>query len=62
MLKRCTRCKKEKDIFQFSRNNRAKDGRHSWCKVCINKRIKYWASKSKENLADNYKRYTSYNY
>ena len=33
-LKVCTKCEKEKDIKEFSWNNKAKDYRNSWCKIC----------------------------
>lgn len=33
-MKTCTKCKKEKELTQFHKNNRAKDG-HQWiCKLC----------------------------
>lgn len=32
--KRCTRCRKHKDIEHFSRDRARSDGRYSWCKKC----------------------------
>lgn len=34
--KTCTKCKAEKPIDDFSTNSKAKDGKHSWCRTCVN--------------------------
>ena len=33
-MKTCSRCGKEKDKNEFSIDNRSKDGRYSWCRLC----------------------------
>ena len=37
MMKPCTRCKAVKDLAEFPRDKRAKDGRASRCNVCMSK-------------------------
>lgn len=39
--KRCTKCKAEKAIGEFYKDNKSK-GRHSWCKSCSDKATKIW--------------------
>lgn len=33
----CVRCKKDKNINEFNKNRRSKDGLNSWCRECANK-------------------------
>jgi hypothetical protein len=33
-MKKCTNCKEHKDISEFKKSKRAKDGLDSWCKKC----------------------------
>lgn len=33
-MKTCSRCGKEKDQNEFTIDNRSKDGRYSWCRLC----------------------------
>jgi hypothetical protein len=33
-MKRCSKCKQEKEFNYFCKNNRYKDGRHDTCKQC----------------------------
>lgn len=43
----CSKCGKEKDIYDFPIRIDARDGHRSWCKVCESIRIKkYWALNS----------------
>jgi hypothetical protein len=35
LRKRCSSCQGDKPLGQFSRDNRAPDGRQRWCKACI---------------------------
>lgn len=34
--KKCTNCRVDKDLSEFHRATKAKDGRASWCKFCAN--------------------------
>ena len=34
----CVRCKKDKNINEFNKNRRSKDGLNSWCRECANKK------------------------
>ena len=36
MVKKCTKCREEKDLDLFRIQSSNKDGRHSWCKKCYN--------------------------
>jgi len=35
VTKRCAKCKKERAIVLFNRNNASKDGRQSYCRDCM---------------------------
>ena len=34
-MKTCSKCGQEKTLAEFSKNSRAKDGKHPWCKTCF---------------------------
>lgn len=36
-MKQCSRCKKKKELFEFKKEKRHRDGRTSACRECINK-------------------------
>ncbi len=40
LQKICTKCKISKDIIDFYNDKRKLDGKHSWCKACVNIGIK----------------------
>lgn len=42
MLKRCSKCKNEKDISEFNKSKKYKDNLRCWCKTCENKDHKKW--------------------
>lgn len=48
MLKKCSLCKFEKDINDFHKDKRRKDGHHSQCKTCIKERSKKYYLKNRE--------------
>ena len=57
-MKKCYKCQIEKDIFNFDKNKKSKDGYHYHCKDC---RKSYWkqyylsnADKEKERCKINY--------
>lgn len=33
-MKKCSKCKKEKNSTEFYKNKHEKDGLHGWCKIC----------------------------
>ena len=33
-MKRCSKCKKQKDESEFNKNSNSKDGMQNWCKKC----------------------------
>lgn len=49
MIKKCSKCKLEKNIDQFHKNKNKKDGLHDYCKECnsIRKKNSYDYDKSK---------------
>lgn len=34
-MKRCTKCGEQKELSEFHKTKRAKDGYRSWCKLCV---------------------------
>ena len=42
MKKRCSKCKKEKPVTEFSKNNFSIDGLCFWCKECSRENCKQW--------------------
>jgi hypothetical protein len=34
-MKRCTKCNEQKELSEFHKTKRAKDGYRSWCKLCV---------------------------
>ena len=48
MMKKCSKCKQEKDIINFCKNNRYKDGRHDTCKQCR----KIYNNQNKDKIKD----------
>jgi hypothetical protein len=47
-MKKCCKCKQEKEITSFCKNNRYKDGRHDTCKQCR----KLYSSQNKDKIKD----------
>lgn len=50
----CSKCKKEKDIKEFSKDRTTKDGLRYWCKECVSKYNKEFHQKNKEKHTDKY--------
>lgn len=48
--KKCTKCKKEKPLFQFTRNKRSDDGLHAWCSECLCVARRIYAAKPESKV------------
>lgn len=51
-MKRCTRCKVEKELSEFSKNKKSKDGLQHICKSCAAIEHKEWHEKNKEHIKE----------
>jgi 5-methylcytosine-specific restriction endonuclease McrA len=59
-LRRCTKCKQEKDAGEFGRMSSTKDGIHCWCKRCACDQTKeYYRANREKVLATAKRRYQS---
>jgi hypothetical protein len=46
----CSKCKEEKKVCEFGKNNQKKDGLYSSCKVCVNYRVKIYKKENPEKV------------
>lgn len=75
-MKKCTKCKEEKDLSEFNKDKKNKDGHCSQCKKCRSKlrkeydkqysknnkeKYKEWREKNKEYLKEYFKEYRKIN-
>ena len=56
-MKVCSKCKIEKELSEFVKDNRIKDGYAGRCKSCINKYKKGWNEKNKGKCKEYQKKY-----
>jgi hypothetical protein len=47
-MKKCTKCKVEKPLTEFSKNKQQTDGLSCWCRECVNLKQKQWYIQNKE--------------
>jgi hypothetical protein len=47
-MKKCTKCKEEKQLTEFNKAKNQRNGLSPWCKECINQNGKDWYLKNKE--------------
>lgn len=47
-MKKCSKCKEDKDSDKFYRTSQTRDGLRSYCIICYNKITKEWKEKNKE--------------
>lgn len=47
-MKICTKCKQSKDVSNFTKNKKARDGLHYWCKDCA----KAWRDENSQILTE----------
>jgi hypothetical protein len=57
MTKKCTKCGVEKDLGEFYRKKRYKDGLSYWCKKCSNIYISLWKKNHPEKIKEFQKKY-----
>lgn len=60
-MKKCYRCKTEKDINNFHKNNDRKDGKSGICKECCKEYNKEYREKNKDKLIEYLKIYRNNN-
>jgi len=56
-VKKCSKCKEKKNLSEFTKNRRQKDGLSNYCKICDNKRKAIWRLKSKSQIKKYAKKY-----
>lgn len=56
-MKVCTKCKEEKNLFDFPKNKKKVDGYHYQCKVCVNNTSKSYHKNNKEKRNEYIKQY-----
>lgn len=49
--KTCTHCKEVKPVEAFSKRKSSRDGLQSWCKECLNARVKRWGQANPDHKA-----------
>jgi len=57
-MKQCTKCKETKQLTEFSRSKKSKDGRHSHCKSCRSD----YRKRNKEKITEYMRGYREKNY
>ena len=50
--KTCTKCGQLKALDEFTTQRRAKDGKHSWCRACMNAKAKEWNERRRAEIGD----------
>jgi hypothetical protein len=61
LMKRCTKCKEEKDLKNFGIDKVRKDGLNPYCKECLKKRHQETKEKNPEKLKEWRRRYNERN-
>jgi hypothetical protein len=56
-MKKCTKCKENKQFQDFPKKHNSKDGYHQLCKICINLRNKQYREKNREKFIASSKKY-----
>lgn len=57
----CTNCGIKKDVSEFPKNKKSKDGLHSWCRKCHNEKTKEWQKKNLDKCRINNKKWADKN-
>lgn len=45
-MKKCGHCKEQKSLEEFCKQSRSPDGKHTWCKICFNKKNREYREKN----------------
>lgn len=61
-MKRCSKCKTDKPLEDFSRAAKNKDGRKSYCRACSSAYFKEWRARNLEKELEKSRRYRRENY
>lgn len=56
-MKTCSKCKIEKNLFEFNKRESSKDGFHQQCKRCLKKYKDEWYQNNKTSVVNRVKRY-----
>ena len=57
LMKKCKKCSQEKPLTEFCNKKQEKDGKHRYCKTCLNGEFKTYYHKSGRKKSDYYKKY-----
>lgn len=60
-MKKCSKCKVEKESYKFSKDKRSKDGLNGKCEVCLKECRKQWRQANKERVKEYNKEYRKVN-
>ena len=60
-MKQCTKCKAIKQLNEFNKSRKNKDGLNNWCRTCNNAYSREWAQKNKERHRKNYQNWRKNN-
>ena len=60
-MKRCKKCKEEKEFSQFYKNSTAKDGFRSHCKACVSAHQKKYKENNPEKVLASKRKYAENN-
>jgi hypothetical protein len=60
-MKVCTKCKVEKELTEFCKNKKTKDGLESWCKVCKSAYNKIWRAENRDGVSEYNKKWNAEN-
>jgi hypothetical protein len=61
-MKRCSKCKVEKDLTAFGTDRRRKDGKNLWCKACAKATTANWRKANPEKAAEHDARWANSNW
>jgi len=57
----CSKCKEEKDVCEFYKNNKNPNLYRGSCKICMNKQSKEYTEKNKISISEKNKEYRKKN-
>jgi len=60
-MKTCSKCKLEKELYEFNKDKNKKDGHCNWCKTCNKENMKSYYKSNKEKVKyENYQNKKKY--